>query len=106
MLSLTEFALWKRQKQRRGISALGKLDSIEFPYTAKTGLRVFARSSSATSGILPAMKIGDREVSVPAMGEGQIRSLGWVEAGQVIEPVGDFELMVDTGLGQYKKLGA
>lgn len=52
------------------------------------------------------MKIGDREVSVPAMGEGQIRSLGWVEAGQVIEPVGDFELMVDTGLGQYKKLGA
>lgn len=106
MLSASDLAYLRHQKARRGVSALGKLDSIEFPFKLPGGARLFARSSSATSGILPAMKIGDREVSVPALRAGQVRDLGWVSAGQTIEPIGDFELLIDTGLGRYSKLGA
>lgn len=97
---------YRHRKGRQVASALTAAQPITFPFKLPVGVRLFARSIVPTSETLPALNAGDRVISVPALRAGQVRELGWFDAGVTVEPAGDFEILFDGGLGRYIKMGA
>jgi hypothetical protein len=97
----------QRQKRRRAVSAFAAL--LATPSAGTVALPSwghFALVSDAGSAASPAaLTLADgREIGTPALTAGQRWHVGKLEA-QSVALTGGFDLYLDVGLGQFKKVG-
>lgn len=103
-------AVAKRRKQRQNISAFKALmatpavGAVTLPANARLALRSVAGS---VEGDPAATIVGasDRTIHAPDLDAGEMLVLDQVARGAVVTPVAGFELMLDTGLSNFVKIG-
>lgn len=101
----------KIRKQRQDVSAFKGLmaapasDAITLPANARIAFRSIDGSSAGTTA---ATLVGPsvRTIKTPALAAGEFALLDFAERGTVVTPEAGFEILLDTGLGKFVKIGS
>lgn len=100
----------KNRKERQNRTAFAAL--IDTPavgaVTLPAGARLALKSvAGATAGTTAATITGtsNRTIKTPALAAGESMTLDYVERAAVVTPAGGFEVLLDTGLGRFAKIG-
>lgn len=100
----------KNRKGRQNRTAFAAL--IDAPavgaVTLPAGARLAFKSvAGATAGTTAATIAGtsNRTIKTPALAAGESMTLDYVEYAAVVTPAAGFEVLLDTGLGRFSKIG-
>lgn len=100
----------KNRKERQNRTAFAAL--IDTPavgaVTLPAGARLALKSvAGATAGTTAATISGtsNRTIKTPALVAGESMTLDYVERAAVVTPAAGFEVLLDTGLGRFAKIG-
>lgn len=100
----------KNRKGRQNRTAFAAL--IDTPavgaVTLPAGARLALKSvAGATAGTTAATIAGtsNRTIKTPALAAGESMTLDHVERAAVVTPAAGFEVLLDTGLGRFAKIG-
>ena len=100
----------KNRKERQNRTAFAAL--IDTPavgaVTLPAGARLALKSvAGATAGTTAATIAGtsNRTIKTPALTAGESMTLDYVERAAVVTPAAGFEVLLDTGLGRFAKIG-
>lgn len=97
----------KNQKYRRDVARFKAytdgLPNVPFALPGNAVLAVRA-DGAKSQGV--ALTYGDRQISAPAMADGQIRIMGWFEKGKTVEASAGYTLLLWAGMGQFVVIGA
>lgn len=97
----------KNRKARQDRSAFAVL--IASPVSGSFGLpanaNLFLKSVAGCVAGTTAAEIGSRTIKTPLLEAGEMVEVGFVERGVTVAPVLGFDVLIDTGLGRFAKVG-
>lgn len=100
----------KTRKERQNVSAFKALlanpavGAFSLPANARLAFRSVA---GAAAGTTAATLVGTstRTIKTPVLAAGEFMTLDNAERDTVVTPSAGFEVLLDTGLGKFKKIG-
>jgi hypothetical protein len=104
---MTPAVTHQKRKAKQDLSAFkARLASptagnFSLPANARLAIRSVAGCAAGTSIVT----IGSRTIKAPALAAGGVHPIGYFERGKAVSPIAGFEMLVDTGLGRYGKIG-
>ena len=105
-----EQVIAKNRKERQNRTAFAAL--IDTPavgaVTLPAGARLALKSvAGAIAGTTAATIVGtsNRTIKTPTLAAGESMTLDYVERAAVVTPAAGFEVLLDTGLGRFAKIG-
>lgn len=103
-------AITKNRKARQDVSAFKSLlalpasGSFALPANARLAFRSVA-GAVAGSTAATLRSASTRTIKAPALAAGAFTVLDHAERGTVVTAASGFEVLLDTGLGKFKKIG-
>lgn len=97
----------KHRKERQNASAFaGAIASpVSGEFTMPAGARIRVGAVGAAAAGVDICTSGSRTFKSPGLDAGGIHPIGYFHAGTKLTPLSGFDLLVDTGLGRYVKIG-
>lgn len=100
----------KKRRRRADVSSFAALvaapvvGSVTLPANARLGFR--RPSGIVAAGTLIATLTGPttREIRAPALAANEIHVLDYTERGTVVTPAFSFDVLIDSGLGVWRKI--
>lgn len=100
----------KNRKGRQNRTAFAALidtpavGAVTLPAGARLALKSVAGATAGTTAATIA-GISNRTIKTPALAAGESMTLDYVERAAVVTPAAGFEVLLDTGLGRFSKIG-